>query len=427
VNNGETPQGAPQPSADRLASITRRVRLPTALGTSVQTARNRAARFLHASTWFPHVPLAILVGATGLLQILITSGSLRRLLATEGHSIASLAGGLGMPEIRGAPQEAIGALLIIVGIGLLWRSRLCWVIAFLLALATVALELTPISTASRPLEAFSVLLLLLLLASRRSFTRVSLATATLFALVSVLFALGYGVLGSYVLGSGFSPKIITFIDAVYFTVITMSTVGYGDITPRTADARVFTVSLIVLGLAVFATSLPAIVAPLIDKRIMNLLQPRKRKMKRASHVIIVGDGPLAHDAARALAARGLQTTAILAEKPDAAADQPEDFVVGDGSDTQTLRGVHIAEARAVLALSDDDSYNAFVVLAAKELNPNVRTVAAVSDTRNTSRVARTRPDVLLTLPQLGSELLAMALSGEEIKADALISQLLKLG
>jgi len=150
-------------------------------------------------------------------------------------------------------------------------------------------------------------------------------------------------------------------------------------------------------------------------------------MKRAAHVIVVGDGPLAQDAARALTARGLQTTAVLSQKPDAEADQPEDFIVGDGSDTETLRRIHTAEARAVLALSEDDSYNAFVVLAVKELNPNVRTVAAVSNTRNTGRVARTRPDVLLTLPQLGSELLAMALSGEEIKADALINQLLKLG
>jgi len=407
--------------------MTLMTRLPTALPASVEKARNRAARFLHASAWFPHVPLAILVGATGVLQILLTSGSLKRLLASKGHSLVSLAGGLGIPEIRGAPQEAIGGLLIIVGIGLLWRSRLAWVIALLLGLATVALELSPLSTASRALEVFSVLLLLLLIASRKSFTRVSLTTATLFALVGVLVTLGYGVLGSYVLGSGFEPKITTFIDAVYFTIVTMATVGYGDIIPVTATARLFTVSLIVLGLAVFATSLPAIVAPFIDKRMMNLLQPRRRKMKRASHVIVVGDGPLAQDAARALTARGLQTTVVLSEKPDAEADQPEDFVVGDGSDTDTLRRVHIAEARAVLALSEDDSYNAFIVLAAKELNPNVRTVAAVSDTRNTGRVARTRPDVLLTLPQLGGELLAMALSGEEIKTDALISQLLKLG
>ncbi len=394
---------------------------------SLQVARNRVARLLHTSAWFPHVPLGILVGATGLLQLLLTSGSLKRLLASGEHSIVFLAGGLGVPAIRGAPQEAIGGLLILVAIGLLWRSRLAWVIALLLAAATVFLELfSPFSTASRPLEIFSALLLLLLILSRRSFTRISLTTATLFAVMGVLVTVGYGTIGSYVLGNGFEPKITNFVDAVYFTIITMSTVGYGDITPRTADARLFTVSLIVLGLAVFATSLPAIVAPLIDKRMMNLLQPRRRKMKRASHVIVVGDGPLAQDAARALAARGVQTTAILAQKPAADADQPEDFVVGDGSDTETLRKVHLAEARAVLALSDDDSYNAFVVLAAKELNPNVRTVAAVSDTRNTGRVARTRPDVLLTLPQLGGELLAMALSGEEVKADALITQLLKL-
>ncbi|MGA7541334.1 MAG: NAD-binding protein [Steroidobacteraceae bacterium] len=404
-----------------------KARLPTAFPVWMQMARNRLARLLRASAWFPHVPLAILVGATGVLQILLTSGSLQRLLATGGHSIVSLAGGLGLPEIRGAPQEAIGGLLILVGIGLLWRSRLAWVIAFLLALATVALELSPLSTASRALEIFSVLVLLLLLVSRGSFTRLTLATATLFALMGVLVTLGYGVIGSYVLGSGFTPRITTFVDAVYFTVVTMTTVGYGDITPHTSDARVFTVSLIVLGLAVFATSLPAIVAPLIDKRMMNLLQPRRKKMKRASHIIVVGDGPLAQDAARALAARGLQTTLVLSQKPDADEDQPEDFIVGDGSDTETLRRIDIAEARAVLALSQDDSYNAFVVLAAKELNQKVHTVAAVSDTRNTGRVARTRPDVLLALPQLGGELLAMALSGEEIKADALISQLLKLG
>jgi len=402
-------------------------RLPTAFALSAQVARSRAARLLRASSWFPHVPLAILVGATGLLQILLTSGSMKRLLAARGASVVSLAGGLGIPVIRGAPQEAIGGLLILVGIGLLWRSRLAWMIAFLLAFATVSLEFSPLSTASRPLEVFSVLLLLLLLVSRRCFTRVSLTSATFFALVGVLVTLGYGVIGSYVLGSGFNPRITNFVDAIYFTIITMATVGYGDITPHTAETRLFTISLVVLGLAVFATSLPAIVAPFIDKRMMNLLQPRRRKMKRAAHVIVVGDGPLAQDAARALTARGLQTTAVLSQKPDAEADQPEDFIVGDGSDTETLRRIHTAEARAVLALSEDDSYNAFVVLAVKELNPNVRTVAAVSNTRNTGRVARTRPDVLLTLPQLGSELLAMALSGEEIKADALINQLLKLG
>ena len=406
----------------RVATTTLRVRW--------QTARRRTARFLHARAWFPHVPLAVLVGTQGLLHILLASGSLRPLLAawTGSASIASLASGLGIVQIGDVSHVVIGVLLVLVAIGMLWRSRLAWVVAFLLTLAMVSLEFSPLSRASRPLEAFGIAQLLLLLAARGSFTRASLATATLFALTGLLFTLGYGTLGSLALGAGYNPPIRNLINALYYAVETMSTVGYGDITPASPAARLFTISLIVLGLAVFATALPAIAGPLIDNRLMNLLQPgRRKKMKRASHIIVVGDGPLAMDTARALSARGLTVTVIRSEKPGETEPKPEDLIVGDGSDAEVLQHAGIAQARAVLALSEDDSYNAFVVLAAKEMNPTVRTVAAVADTRNTGRIARTRPDVLLTLPLLGGELLAMALSGEPINTDALITQLLKLG
>ncbi len=391
--------------------------------------QQRLERVLHTSVWFPQVPLAVLVGAQGVLHILMASGSLRPLLrqiATP--TISTLAGGVGIVQVDAASHLGLGILLVLVAFGMLWRSRLAWVLAFLLTLATVALEFSPLSRASRPLQAFGMLQLLLLLVTRGTFTRASLATATLFALTGLLLTLGYGTLGAMFLGGGFQPHITSATDAAYFAVETMSTVGYGDITPVSTDARVFTISLIVFGLGVFATALPAIAGPLIDKRLMNLLQPRRKsKMKRVSHVIVVGDGPLAQDAARAMVARGLLVTAIVAAKPSEGEAHTEDVIVGDGSDTETLRQADVSKARAVLALSEDDSYNAFVVLAAKEMNPGVRTVAAVSDTHNTGRIARTRPDVLLTLPLLGGELLAMALSGEPIQADALLSQLLKLG
>ncbi len=380
-------------------------------------------------SWFPHVPLALLVGLTGLAQLLLTSGSLQHLLAVTagGHSeLFSVAGRLETPAIRGVPQEGIGALLFLVGAGLLWRSRLAWVLAFLLTVATVSLELSPLSTASRSLVIFNLLLLALLLLARRSFTRASLATSTLFALTAVLVTLGYGVLGSYVLGAGFNPPITNAINAVYFAVVTMSTLGYGDITPKSPDARLFTVSLVVLGLVVFATSLTAIVGPLIDSRLKRLLQPKRKKMKRSAHIIVAGEGPLARHAVKALCGRGLQTTAIWKAPRADEPQPPEDLVIGDASDTTVLHSAGIERARAVLALSDNDADNAFVVLAAREINPAVRTVVAVSDAANASRVMRVHPDVVLTLPEIGSELLAMALSGEEIRADALVSQLLKL-
>jgi voltage-gated potassium channel len=395
-----------------------------------QMMRGRAYRLLRMQTWFPHVPLALVVGLIGLAEFLRTSGSVRRLVAwsARGHSLASSAAqGLDIPGIRGVPHEAIGVLLLIVAAGMLWRSRLAWVLAFLLTLAAVILELSPISKTSAPFTAFSILLLIVLLLFRRSFSRVSLATGTLFALTGVLFALGYGVLGTYVLGAGFNPPIRNVVQAVYFAVVTMATVGYGDVTPRTPETQLFTVSLIILGLAVFATSLTAIVGPLIDSRMAKLLQPKRKRMKRASHIIVIGDGPLARSTIKALAGRGLQNTAIrLARRPDET-DPPEDLIVGDGSDSEVLHGADIAQARAVLALSEDDSFNAFVILAAKEMNPSVRTVVAVSNAGNARRMARVHPDVVLALPQIGGELLAMALGGEEVKADALIDQLLRLG
>lgn len=408
-----------------------RHRIPAGLMVRIGMFRNRTMRLLHLGAWFPHVPLALIVGISGLAQLMLAFGSTRRLIELSGGGksvVVNVAGGLDVLAIRGVPQEAIGALLLFAGAGLLFRSRLVWVLTFLLTLATVGLELSPLSTASPALICFNVLLLLLLLLARRRFTRVSLATSTLYALTAVLVALGYGVLGSYVLGAGFRPPITNVTEAIYFAVVAMSTVGFGDITPQTTVARMFTVSLILFGLVVFATSLTAIVGPLIDKRLLRLLQPgRSRKMKRSQHIIVVGDGSLARNCAKALATRGLHATAVRQDASPKAEEQPEDLVVGDGSDTEVLRSVGIEQARAVLALSDDDAYNAFAILAAKELNPSIRTVAAVNNVANSSRVMRAHPDVILSLPALGSELLAMALSGEEIEADALVGQLLKLG
>lgn len=390
----------------------------------------RLYRVLGMALWFPHVPLALAVGLTGLAELLPSFGSLRQLiaaLAVPSGEISGLSHGFSALAIHGVSQELIGALLVLLSLGLLWRSRLAWVLTLLMTAAAVGLQFTPHSSPVQlTVIGYNGLLLVLLFAARRSFYRPSLATSTLFALVGVLLTIGYGVLGSYALGQGFNPPITDFSSALYFTVVTMSTVGYGDITPHSGEARLFTVSLIVLGLAVFATSLTAIAGPLINQRMMGLLQPRKKVMKRKDHIIVVGDNPLARNAIKALNERGLDVTAIWNKRPPEGGEIPKDLVIGDGGDVDVLKNAGIQEARAVLALGEDDSDNAFVVLAAKDANQNVRTVVAVSNAHNMARVRHARPDVVLALPVIGGELLAMALSGEEIKADALLDQLLGL-
>ncbi|MGH8163204.1 MAG: NAD-binding protein, partial [Rhodanobacteraceae bacterium] len=74
-------------------------------------------------------------------------------------------------------------------------------------------------------------------------------------------------------------------------------------------------------------------------------------------------------------------------------------------------------AQAVLAMLDDDSENAFLVLAVKELAGAARTVAAVNDAHHLARVKLVQPDVVIAPQILGGELAAMILSGEEVTAD----------
>ena len=235
--------------------------------------------------------------------------------------------------------------------------------------------------------------------------------------------IAYAVLGAYLLGPDFAPPITNLLTALYFAMVTMSTVGYGDILPKTTEARMFAISVMVLGVTVFAASVSALLVPMINRRMEHLLSTRERKMVRSGHYVIVGNSSLARNTYRALTARDNAVTMILPEEPNTGTEE-RDVVVGDGSDLDVLRSAGAQDAKAVLALSDDDSENAFVVMAAKELSESLKTVAVVSNGRNMERVKRVHPDVIIAPQVLGGELLAMALSGEAVDGDYLMQQVL---
>jgi voltage-gated potassium channel len=244
----------------------------------------------------------------------------------------------------------------------------------------------------------------------------------LFALAATILLLVYGVLGSLILGGGFSPAIVSLPQAMYFTVVTMSTVGYGDILPKSDNARLFVISLIILGLTVFLTSLTAVAGPLVQGRLSRILEPRRRRMKRVNHFIITGDGPLARNTARELLARDRAVVVIVDDEDLHFGDA--DMVVGDATDLDVLRTAGAETADSVLALSDDDAENAFVILALRELNTSAKKIAAVGSRKNLERVRRVQPDMILAPNVFGGEVLAMALTEEKIDGDDLLKRFL---
>ncbi len=395
---------------------------------ALQPLWRRVYRRARLDLWFPQVPLAIAVGIAGALALLPTISKylaeyLHLQLAGLFDELHPLAAGVPELILRGVPTAIIGGLQVFIAIGLLLGSRLAWISALLITAAQLALA---IGYSHQHWYATPVLYLIVLLIalgiSGDAFRRSSLAAGTLFALAATVLLLVYGVLGSLILGEGFAPPIVSLPQAMYFTVVTMSTVGYGDILPKSDNARLFVISLIIVGLSVFLTSLTAVVGPLVQGRLSRIIEPGRKRMKRVNHFIITGEGPLARNTARELMSRD-KSVVVIVDEEDVQIGEA-DMVVGDATDLDILRKAGAATAQAVLALSEDDAENAFVILALRELGTEAKKVAAVSSRKNLERVRRVQPDMILAPNVFGGEVLAMALTEEKIDGASLLERFL---
>jgi voltage-gated potassium channel len=145
-------------------------------------------------------------------------------------------------------------------------------------------------------------------------------------------------------------------------------------------------------------------------------------MKRVNHFIITGDGALARNTARELLLRD-KAVVVIVDDEDATFGEAE-IVIGDATDLEILRRAGAETAHSVLALSDDDAENAFVILALRELATDAKKIAAVGSRKNLERVRRVQPDMILAPNVFGGEVLAMALTEEKIDGDDLLKRFL---
>ncbi len=397
-----------------------RYRFRQRIGRLMQQARRR----MGLDHWFPHLPIAAAAGILGLLNLLDGLSRLSKAfpLLKQLKPVLHISQIALVPGLGGLPEALAGAVLLAMSFGLALRSRLAWVIALIISAATLALILHQANFQWGALALLNGVVLVALILFYRQFSKSSLAAGTMFSLMSVILLLGYSVFGSFVLGQGFTPAITNLTEALYFSVVTLSTVGYGDIVPKSSDARFFVISLIILGITVFATSISAVIVPLVNGRMQRLLAGEKRRMKQ-DHYIVIGDNSLSHNTYRELKSRHLAVVVIVPKEPDTPWMDAADMLVGDASDIEILRKAGGEKALAILALRADDSENAFIVMAAKELAGNARTVAAVKNSKNLQRIQRVGPDLIIAPDILGGELLAMAISGEELSGENILKSL----
>ena len=392
------------------------LRRPGHSGRFIEAAR-RVGQLVRARYWFPHIPLALALAGAGYLLLRIVYALQQQVLLSDfPHHIFDFG-------LANMPYVLIGVAMLGMSVGLLFRSRFAWIVAIVLTSSTL-LSAAIVGHGQRSaLISYDGLLLVALLLSYAWFGRTSLAAGTLFAVMSALLLLIYAVFGSLYLGNQFSPPINDLATSLYYSVVTMGTVGYGDITPKTQEARLFAVSVIILGLAVFATSVTAIAGPIIAR----LSAPKEKPMKRTNHFVVIGGTPLAYNTYREFKKRKQQVVLVLPQAPTSSEVDPEDLVVADANSLETLRRAGADQAQAVLAMRADDSDNAFIVLAVKELKGKAKTVVAINDSKHAERIKLVQPDIVIAPEVLGGELLAMILSGEEITREFVLDRVFRPG
>ena len=218
------------------------------------------------------------------------------------------------------------------------------------------------------------------------------------ALVGVLVL---GVVGYLLLG--FSP-----LDAVYQTVTTVSTVGFGEVQPLSRWGVAFTIVLIMVGVSSALYAFSVLVEGVIEGRINELFGRRRMNQSIASvrdHVIICGWGRVGRSIAAEVEEAGRQL--VIVENDPATLDGVSHrAVLGDATKDDVLRTAGIERASALVAAVDGDAANAFITLSARSLRPDLFIVTRARSQDSSEKLMRAGADRVVNPQSIGGSRMA---------------------
>ena len=346
---------------------------------------------------------------TGLLAILsfITG------LSTLSQDVVTLEGPLAgvLPDIEGVVRFSGVLLAFVLGIlvvGLQRRKRLAWRLTVIVLPLVGILPLLTLEPTHVPLLILSVATIPALALNHEKFDqRLDLSSLQIAALASIVAVLAYGTVGSYALRDQFT-EIHTWTDAFYYVVITIATVGYGDIAPETMEAKWFSLSVIVLGVGAFTTAIGALIVPAIEKRMANAfgnMTPSGLTILE-DHVLVLGYSDITESVLDEIADE--REVVVVTTDTDRAADLDDrdvNVLTADPTDEERLRDASIDLASGVVVATRDDAADVLAILAAKTANPEIRIVAAANDPRHVHKLEEVGADVVISPMAIGGRML----------------------
>ncbi len=306
--------------------------------------------------------------------------------------------------------------------------RLGWYWTLVMLPVTAAQGLLQASEYSYPLVVLSAVTLMVVALNHRAFTREMELTATQWAAIGSLIAAQlYGTLGTYALREEFNG-VTSLTDAFYFTLVTGSTVGYGDVTPATDMARLFGMSVLLLSVASFAVALGVVLTPAIEARLSSALgrMTEGQLDMLENHVLVLGHGELTEPIIEELETEA--PFVVLTEDEAVVrrlSGENVHVLTADPSDEEAQREAGIERARAAIAATQNDADDALAILTARELNPDIHIAAGVTQRENVSKLKRAGADTVISPATIGGHLLvesALGVDDGEQQAEDLLGE-----
>jgi voltage-gated potassium channel len=211
----------------------------------------------------------------------------------------------------------------------------------------------------------------------------------------------------YMLIEGWSPS-----DAIYMTVITISTVGYGEVHPLSAAGRIFSIVLIIGGVSGALFVLSALVEYALAGTFGVARRRRQMKARIANlkdHIILCGYGRVGEDIARTFSEEGVPFV-IIDSRPDnitLAEEQGYLSLLGDATSDKVLLEAGIERARGLVAAIGSDADNTYIVLSARGLRPDLFVEARASDKEAEAKLRRAGADRIVSPNSIGARRMAL--------------------
>jgi voltage-gated potassium channel len=212
---------------------------------------------------------------------------------------------------------------------------------------------------------------------------------------------------------------ISFIDVLYFTMITVTTVGYGDITPVTDQARLFDTFVVTpIRLFVWLIFLGTAYDFLL-KRVWERWRMSGIQAKLHGHVVIAGYGTSGSEAVSELIRRGTDPASIVVIDPHddslkAAAECGTNVVDGDATRNITLEAVQAARARAIIVSAGRDDTSILIVLTARRVAPDVPISVVIRSEDNEALAKQAGANTVINPASFAGLLLAGSTHGPHI-------------